>query len=122
METVVNDIAVIKLCSGEKWTGETVSLPSYQENNDFDHYWAFGWGNMDSDGGWDFPEILQWVQTPTIDWDTCKSDYSGLDSYYTEDMIICAGEEGKDSCQGDSGGPLVQYGSDCEAVVWGIAQ
>ena len=115
--TVVNDIAIIRLCG---FSGEhaVVGLPEAGQNTDFDYYWVYGWGNRNPDYGGDYPDILHWVQTPTVDFQTCHSNY-GLSSYQPS-WVICAGQAGIDSCQGDSGGPLVQYGDDCNAVQWGI--
>ena len=115
--TVVNDIAIIRLCG---FSGEhaVVGLPEAGQHTDFDYYWVYGWGNRNPDYGGDYPDILHWVQTPTVDFQTCHSNY-GLSSYQPS-WVICAGQAGIDSCQGDSGGPLVQYGDDCNAVQWGV--
>jgi secreted trypsin-like serine protease len=116
-QSLVHDIAVIRMC-GFQGNHAVVGLPSADEVDAFNHFWVFGWGNRNPDAGGDYPEILHWVQTPTVDFDTCHSNY-GLGAY-EEDMIICAGQEGIDSCQGDSGGPLVQFGANCEAIQWGV--
>ena len=53
------------------------------------------------------PEILQWVDVPYIDRDTCNAE----DSYDgdIDDTMICAGfmEGGKDSCQGEFSNPTI---------------
>ena len=115
----VNDIAIIKLC-GYTASHETIGLPAQSEDNtQFNHFWVYGWGNTDANG-WNFPNVLQWVQTPYVNYATCDANYGLTASGYTGAESICAGQEGIDSCQGDSGGPLVQYGSDCSAVQWGV--
>ena len=116
-QTLVHDIAVIRMC-GFQGNHAVVGLPSAGEVDVFNHFWVYGWGNRNPNAGGDYPDILHWVQTPTVDFDTCDGNY-GLGAY-EEDMIICAGQEGIDSCQGDSGGPLVQFGANCQAVQWGV--
>jgi secreted trypsin-like serine protease len=66
-----------------------------------------GWGNMDPDGGADFPDALQQVTLPIVSNEICNSPGS-YDGSITANML-CAGfaAGGQDSCQGDSGGPLV---------------
>jgi len=63
-----------------------------------------GWGATQQGGG--LPNVLQWVELPTVDDAKCAQQYSDetLDAH-----MLCAGfdQGGKDSCQGDSGGPLV---------------
>ncbi len=57
---------------------------------------------------------------------TCKSNKDFVvcaeaygDSNINNDVMICAGEAGKDSCQGDSGGPLTWSGKQVGIVSWG---
>jgi trypsin len=46
---------------------------------------------------------LQEVNVNVVPHETCNNQYDGE---VFEDVMFCAGEEGKDSCQGDSGGPI----------------
>lgn len=61
------------------------------------------------------PEILQWVDVPYIDHDTCNAE-DAYDGEIEEDIMICAGfmEGGKDSCQGEFSNPT----KNSEMVVW----
>ena len=120
-----NDIAVIRICDfkhpeTKNYNTDTIHLPDQGDTNiRFSSFHVFGWGNMEQTGAW-FPEVLQWVETPTVAWNVCKGNYALEDYGYEQRMIICAGAEGIDSCQGDSGGPLVNFGENCEAVQYGI--
>ena len=80
----------------------------------------YGWGEYVEYGAGQYPEILRWVQTPKVEFNSCRNSYNTLQYFYNENMVICAGTEGIDSCQGDSGGPLVQYNDDCDATLWGV--
>ena len=57
------------------------------------------------------------VEVPYVDEQTCEDDYTG---YEITELMICAGEKGKDSCQGDSGGPLVAYDAENSPVLVGV--
>uniref|UniRef100_A0A8C5Q424 Peptidase S1 domain-containing protein n=1 Tax=Leptobrachium leishanense TaxID=445787 RepID=A0A8C5Q424_9ANUR len=76
--------------------------------------WVTGWGTVNSGVSLPYPETLQEVKIPLMDYARCDQMYhvdSSVSSYITiiNEDEICAGytEGGKDSCQGDSGGPLV---------------
>ncbi|XP_015742837.2 serine protease 27-like [Python bivittatus] len=76
--------------------------------------WVTGWGHTMSSEDLAPPKILQAVEVPIIERDTCNDLYNRSRNYQLEtDLVkadmICAGYEegGKDACQGDSGGPLV---------------
>ena len=84
---------------------------------------AKGWGALD-DTSYDYPDILQEVQIPVADRDTCNGP-EAFDGGLTENML-CAGwaEGGMDTCLGDSGGPyMLPDGEGGEAlaglVSWG---
>ncbi|XP_067138000.1 transmembrane protease serine 9-like [Centruroides vittatus] len=72
-----------------------------------------------------YKDILQIVEVPIIDNETCQELYHSDDIVINENQL-CAGYEdgGKDSCQGDSGGPLyIQNGDErslCGVVSFGI--
>ncbi|OCT59157.1 hypothetical protein XELAEV_18001646mg [Xenopus laevis] len=76
--------------------------------------WVTGWGNIGSAVNLPYPQTLQQVMTPLINWKTCDQMYhvgTGISSSVAivPTDQICAGYAAgqKDSCQGDSGGPLV---------------
>jgi secreted trypsin-like serine protease len=50
---------------------------------------------------------LREVQVPVVASDECNQDYGGKgDGGINAAVMICAGQNGRDSCWGDSGGPL----------------
>lgn len=74
---------------------------------------VIGHGNITS-YGWLDAAVLQEVDVPIVDNESCKSAYPDI-----TDAKICAGlmvDGGKDSCQGDSGGPLFSIGPDPKLV------
>jgi len=103
-----HDIAVLKLA-----TEVDKTLVNAASNTFIDGLAAatpltvIGWGNTSTTGE-EFPEILQQVEVPLFDHESCKTAYAAVGQTVTANMI-CAGlaAGGKDSCQGDSGGPLV---------------
>ena len=74
-----------------------------------------GWGTT-SEGG-SLPSTLRQVEVPYVNDDDCSDSY-GSSSIFG-DVMICAGEGGKDSCQGDSGGPMTYDGTHIGIVSWG---
>merc|ERR1711976_721692 len=50
---------------------------------------------------------------------TCDSAYGSYGGIVA-DVMLCAGEAGKDSCQGDSGGPMTFNGQHVRIVSWGV--
>lgn len=61
-----------------------------------------GWGFTESRPS--FPKVLHEVDVPIISDLDCSNTVNGNE--LIEDVMLCAGETGKDSCYGDSGGPL----------------
>ncbi len=76
-----------------------------------------GWGTL-KEGSYQSPKILQKVEVPFIDLDTCEKSYPNQMS----ERMLCAGYQdgGKDSCQGDSGGPLVTQDASGKAILAGV--
>ncbi|XP_036594144.1 serine protease 30-like [Trichosurus vulpecula] len=109
-DNLEGDIALVQLGSSSQIV--PVCLPSPQiEFLTGTLCWVTGWGKTNTA---DFSWILQEVQVPLIDAETCDAQYhinnpTALGRTLVLEDMICAGyEEGqKDSCQGDSGGPLV---------------
>ena len=58
---------------------------------------------------------------PVVDIGVCRSNYAvAVARPVVGDVMLCAGEAGKDSCQGDSGDPLFcQDGTVVGFVSWG---
>ena len=90
-QTLTNDVAVIRFCG---YTGEhaMVGLPDQDQVPTHPVYFVYGWGNTNPQGN-NYPEILNWVQTPTVSFDTCASNYN-LGNEYNSNMIVCAGQQG----------------------------
>ncbi|XP_038610234.1 serine protease 27-like [Tachyglossus aculeatus] len=109
------DIALLQLTAPVSYS-RTV-LPICLPNQDVQlpsgaRCWVTGWGAMISGGP--ISNVLQEVEVPLIDTQTCDAFYHfGTDiptsQKRIQDDMICAGfpQGQKDSCQGDSGGPLV---------------
>merc|ERR1711862_616513 len=76
-----------------------------------------GWGTT-SEGG-DTSSTLRMVSVPYVDDATCDSAYGSYGGIVA-DVMLCAGEAGKDSCQGDSGGPMTFNGQHVGIVSWGV--
>ncbi len=97
-----NDVAVLKLKSPV--TGITpVRLPLSTDN------WYEQQGKLQTIAGWGStmsggtsPDRMQEVKVPVVS----DADADKPGSGFIPDLMISAGETGKDTCQGDSGGPL----------------
>ncbi|XP_044160579.1 serine protease 27-like [Bufo gargarizans] len=111
------DIALVQLSSPVSYTHyiEPVCLPDAEVTFPCGlECWVTGWVDMSSGVSLKYPETLQKVMTPLIDYVTCDQMYHQWSPEAATTVIIhnyeiCAGyKEGqKDSCQGDSGRPLV---------------
>jgi uncharacterized protein YkwD len=103
-----SDIALLRLATASAQPTISVITPATANlANPGINATVAGWGNMDPDGGQNFPDALQQVTVPIISNETCNSPQSyggGI-----TDNMLCAGfaAGGQDSCQGDSGGPLM---------------
>merc|ERR1712018_777515 len=117
--TVANDACVLTL--SESFTDSnagTVSLPFGPINPSAgDMFEVSGWGTT-SEGG-DTSDQLRMVSVPYVDDASCDNSYGNIGGIVS-DVMICAGEAGKDSCQGDSGGPMTFNGQHVGIVSWGI--
>merc|ERR1712020_827049 len=67
--------------------------------SDGDMFEVSGWGTT-SEGG-DTSSTLRMVSVPYVDDATCDSAYGSYGGIVA-DVMLCAGEAGKDSCQGHS--------------------
>jgi len=85
------------------------------DNNAGDMFVVSGWGTTSSGGS--LSKNLKAVTVPYVSDDDCSDSY-GSSSIFG-DVMICAGEEGKDSCQGDSGGPMTFNDVHVGIVSWG---
>jgi secreted trypsin-like serine protease len=66
-----------------------------------------GWGStvqQPSNNDPRYPVRMQEAQVPIVSDDTAVRAYGADD--YEPDLMLAAGEEGRDTCQGDSGGPI----------------
>merc|ERR1712062_157935 len=69
--------------------------------------------------GGDTSSTLRMVSVPYVDDATCDSAYGSYGGIVA-DVMLGAGEAGKDSCQGDSGGPMTFNGQHVGIVSWGV--
>ncbi|XP_057659340.1 transmembrane protease serine 9-like [Diorhabda carinulata] len=119
-ETMVNDIAVLTLCSPITFSDSIlpVTLASVTATPVIGKRGLVtGWGFTEEDGS--ITSSLKKVSVPIITNSRCQALYP--DEKVTDDMI-CAGyigTGGKDACQGDSGGPLRANGQLYGIVSWG---
>jgi secreted trypsin-like serine protease len=75
----------------------------------------FGWGSTSDTTTPSFPNILQTVAKPIIQWDICREIVNAVfDHEPLHSSNLCTGplDSNLSSCNGDSGGPLVQLGDD----------
>ncbi len=102
------DAAVLTLSSPIK-SIEPIKIPATTSNafetSGFSATVA-GWGStvkQPSNNDPNYPVRMQEAQVPIVSDATAKDAY-GRD--YTKELMVAAGEEGRDTCQGDSGGPI----------------
>ncbi|EDW90937.1 trypsin delta [Drosophila yakuba] len=116
--TMVNDIAIIKLSSALSFSS-TIKAISLASSNPANGAAASvsGWGTQ-SYGSSSIPSQLQYVNVNIVSQSNCASSTYGYGSQIKNTMI-CAYSSGKDACQGDSGGPLVSGGVLVGVVSWG---
>ena len=81
-----------------------------------DSFVVSGWGTT-SEGG-EFSRKLRQVTVPYVSDEDCDSFYGG-DNQFLSDVMVCAGEKGRDSCQGDSGSPLTLENVHVGLASWG---
>ena len=62
-----------------------------------------GWGGTASQAS--SSPVLQYVEVPFNDSQTCRDLWMKVNKTVTENMV-CAGDNRRDACPGDSGGPL----------------
>ena len=117
-ETMVNDIAVIRLNSSLKPSSTikpialaTSAPPSGAVAS------VSGWGTTAS-GSQSLPSQLRYIDVKVVSRNQCASSTYGYGTEIKATMI-CAYTVGKDSCQGDSGGPMVSGGRLVGVVSWG---
>ncbi|XP_039483475.1 trypsin alpha-like [Drosophila santomea] len=116
--TMVNDIAIIKLSSALSFSS-TIKAISLASSNPANGAAASvsGWGT-ESSGSSSIPSQLRYVNVNIVSQSNCASSTYGYGSQIKGSMI-CAYTSGKDACQGDSGGPLVSGGVLVGVVSWG---
>jgi len=74
-----------------------------------------GWGTTTESGS--ISPTLKAVTVPHVPDEECSENYGSGTIF--GDVMICAGEAGRDSCQGDSGGPMTADGFHVGIVSWG---
>uniref|UniRef100_A0A914DV58 Peptidase S1 domain-containing protein n=1 Tax=Acrobeloides nanus TaxID=290746 RepID=A0A914DV58_9BILA len=78
--------------------------------------WGTGWGTVSETGG--LSHQLKQVNVPFVNYPLCEKEYGK--GYIQENIMVCAGIQGKDTCQGDSGGPLQQVNKNGYWFQYGI--
>ncbi|XP_068081846.1 anionic trypsin-2 [Anabrus simplex] len=124
-ETLLNDIALIRVDGGFPLNSPVISAISLQEDHLLPSVMCIvsGWGNT-LVNSIHYPHILQALYVPLISQDICVASYVNIAEGGIEPGMFCAGyvKGGKDACLGDSGGPLqcgglltgiVSWGNDC---------
>ncbi len=114
--TMDYDYALVQLSGNSTKTPievntQRISIPA----NDSIMVTTAGWG-LTSESGWTLPDILNKVDVPLVNSNTCQQAYGNI-----TDRMLCAGfaQGGKDSCQGDSGGPVFMKKADGKFLLLG---
>ncbi|KAG7213035.1 hypothetical protein KM043_002370 [Ampulex compressa] len=122
--TFTNDIAVLRLQGSVPLSLHMpicLPLPEKVRNKNYEYSFPFvaGWGSIQFRGPRSL--ILQEVQLPVVNLQSCKNAYDKFKVTIIDDRVICAGfaRGGKDACEGDSGGPLMTY-SDGKYYLLGV--
>jgi len=105
--TVKNDIALFKMNAPvDTSIYLPVCMPPHGANYEGKTAWVTGWGTL-SEGG-SQSSILQELELPIVDDQTCYAAMTGAkEQTFPDEQVCTGGEAGKDGCRGDSGGPLV---------------
>jgi secreted trypsin-like serine protease len=77
--------------------------------------WGTGWGTTAEDGN--ISRKLRQVNVPFVNYTLCEQEYG---KEINQQVMVCAGVQGKDTCQGDSGGPLQQQNKNGYWFQYGI--
>ncbi|XP_014236173.1 trypsin delta/gamma-like protein CG30031 [Trichogramma pretiosum] len=115
-----NDIALLKLKTPVDLTKIARSVPLFNKSEEAVEgtpATISGWGTL-TEGG-KTPAVLQTVDVPIIDKDTCSAAYIMWGGVPRGQICAAYPAGGKDTCQGDSGGPLVINGRQAGVVSWG---
>lgn len=117
-ETMVNDIAVIRLSSSLTYSStiKPIELATTAPANGAAAT-VSGWGTT-LYGSSSIPTQLKYIDVQIVGRTQCASSVYGYGAEIRTTMI-CAAATGKDACQGDSGGPLVSGGLLVGVVSWG---
>ncbi|XP_078493494.1 sp2 protein [Ciona intestinalis] len=116
-----NDIALIKLSEPVSLTRfvQPACLPTSPDQfTDGNTCGISGWGATNFTQLRDeYPFCLRAATVHTWPDKNCSRSYPRS---FSNDSMLCAGDEGIDTCQGDSGGPLTCLSRDGNITLWGI--
>jgi Trypsin len=110
--TIENDFSLYKLSSPVTTTGATVTVNTNGSSpSNGQALTVMGYG-FTTEGSGVLSDKLRDVVIPTVT--DCGAKWGTM---YNPNVMLCAGEGGKDSCQGDSGGPIVIRNGDSHVLV-----